>query len=217
MNTWKKLTALLLVILILVVAPAARAAESDGRDVSKLQELIALAESKDSVIYTSQSWNNLRKVMAVADTALIHGTQLEVDEAAARLASAISQLKEMDYSRIERTIAETEQFIQENGDQWPHLQTALARARAVFGCGDQATVEKNAEHLAATLADCKGEDQNGKPGAGWNWTVFWIVALIVVAGAGTVLVVLVLKKKDNRNQQVDDVPLVDYDIDDDVV
>lgn len=218
MNTWKKLTALLLVILLLVVAPAAWATESDGRDVSKLQELIALAQSKDEIIYTSQSWNNLRKVMAVADTALTHGTQLEVDEAAARLASAISQLKEMDYTRIERTIAEAELFIQENGDQWPHLQTALVRARAVFGCGDQATVEKNADNLAATLADCRGGDQDGKPGAGWNWTVFWIVALIVVVAAGVVLaVLLVWKKKDNRNKQVDDVPLVDYDIDDDVV
>lgn len=218
MNTWKKLTALLLVILLLVVAPAAWATESDGRDVSKLQELIALAQSKDEIIYTSQSWNNLRKALAVADTALTHGTQLEVDEAAAKLASAVSQLHAMDYTRIERAIAEAEQFMRENGDQWPQLQSALTRARAVFGCGDQATVEMNADSLSATLAECREKNQDGENGAGWNWTVFWIVALIVVVAAGVVLaVLLVWKKKDNRNKQVDDVPLVDYDIDDDVV
>lgn len=218
MNTWKKLTALLLVIFLLVVAPVAYATESDDRDVSKLQELIALAESKDETVYTAQSWSELRKVMAVANTALNHGTQKDVDDVAAKLAFALSNLVEMDYTGVQRLITEAEQFIQENQGQWPQVETALTRARAVFASYDQTTVDRAADDLAAALRDARGDAQAEEPDAKWNWTVFWIVLLVVsVLGNSALVIYLVWKKKDNRNKQVDDVPLVDYDIDDDVI
>ncbi len=72
--------------------------------------------------------------------------------------------------------------------------------------------------LAVTLVAHASAAGTEAPAQKEKAPIVWIVLFgVSLLGNIVQLVLMVWKKKDNRKQQIDDVPLVDYDIDDDVV
>lgn len=214
MKLCKKIMAIMLVLLLLAAAPAAYATEQEGPDTERLQELLQMADDMQQYDYTAESWSALSKAVAVANAAISSGQQVAIDSATGNLGSALSKMEKMDYSQMDAALSEAEQFLKEYGPQWQKLQEALSEVHVAYQTGDQTAVDRAAAGLADSLRACR-EAEAGKKGSG---SVIWIILLIIsLLGNGALVTLLVWKKKGNQRKQIDDVPLVDYDIDDDVI
>lgn len=215
MKLWRKFTVLLLAAVLLVAAPAAYGRQSDSPDVERLQQLLEMADGMEQFEYTAESWEVLRRAVAVAKAAMGSGIQARIDSAVPPLAAALSDMEKMDYSEMEAILAEAEQLLAADAACWQQLHTALEAAQAACRTGDQALVDSTAIALAQCLQACReyaGQDDGSKN------PVVWIVLLgVSLLGNAALVTQLLWKKKENRHKQIDDVPLVDYDIDDDVI
>lgn len=237
MNIYKKLLAFLMIVALLVMAPAALATQGDSEelDLTKLQELLEIAVVAEEENFTAESWQALQLAIEGAYAAMENGNQLQVDAAASQLAKALSELR-LDYSELESVIAEAEQYLLQGGPEWEELYRAIVEAQAVYGSGSQASVNMATDKIRDCLQRLKdpagGENQeSGSQGnQGGQTTVeqvvryeresatVWIILLCVSLAVNAAVVVRAIwNRKNNRKRQIDDVPLVDYDIDDDVV
>ena len=223
MKILSKLTALLLMLILLVAAPVAMATETQSADDDKLQELMEIAEMAKEENYTAESWQDLEDAMELANAAQGGDDDEAMKNAISALATALSKLTSMKYAALDEALAEARAFLKENKGQWPELEDAIAAAEATYGCGDQNAVDQAVKDLKMCLEVCRaggsgGDKTQNQDGSQKNSTVLWIIlicaAVVVLAGAA-VAVWLILRNKSNRNKQVDDVPLVEYDIDDD--
>jgi len=161
-------------------------------------------------------------VAAIAD-----GDQSRVNNAVTLLARALSQLTSMDYSKLDPIVQEAEQYIHGTYENWLTLFELLMNYQNLYGCGDQAAVDQAAAEIKSCLETLQGKvapPQTEPPVSPepvqpkQKSPVVWIVLLIVSLMGNVVLTAfLLLPKEGNKEEQVDDVPLVDYDIDDDVV
>lgn len=205
---------LLTLLMIMMFATVAFAEEETTVDTSKLENMLQIANKAKESKYTAESWQVLQDAVAQANTALNSGDQAAVDAAFAALSSALANVKSMDYSAVEDAIANVDKFMEENeiGGYWKEIQDAIEYAQLLYESGNQNAVNRAAEQINLKLDAMRQHlDSEEK-----TTPVLWIVLLCVsVAGNLALGVVLVLKLRGNRNQ-VDDMPLVDYDIDDDI-
>lgn len=204
-------------------------------DTSRLLRQIAIANGLKEENFTAASWANLRSALEHAENMRRSGTQAQVDEAAASLETAIAGLVTVDYSALDQAIANASQLVGEIElyGLTKRLNDALALAEELHKGGEQADVDAAAAEIAAILAQL--EDYKDKPdtpeviiqevevevppsgdycnmGSHRIWPVAFAVSLVLNAIL-VILLVLVTKKK---NYKAEDVPLVDYDIDDDI-
>lgn len=206
--------AVLLVLLMMSLLPVAAFADGTPVDTTKLEELLYIADSAKRSNYTSESWEALAAAIEQAKAAINGGDQAAVDAARKELATALSKVTSMNYSSVEEAMSQVDRFLQENemGNHWDALQKAIAKAQSLYGSGDQAGVERAAEEILQRLEEL--EDYiTAHEGSSVVWIVLFFVSL---AGNLAVVAVLVLKRRSSKKTQVDDVPLVDYDIDDDI-
>lgn len=207
--------AVLLAVVIMMMCSAAVFAEEETTvDTAKLEELLNIANSAKKEKYTAETWIPLESAIAQANAALDGGDQATVDAAKSALARALSEIKSMDYTAVEEAIANVEQFASgdETGTYWLNLQDAIDAAKALYGSGNQAGVNQAAEVINQRLEELRAHTESDDRESPVLWIVLFCVS---VAGNLALAAVLVLKKRDNRNH-VDNVPLVDYDIDDDI-
>lgn len=222
MKIGKRLMACLLVLILLAVAPAVWAAEGEQNPTEKLQALLDIANSVKEERYTSDSWAVLEDAVALANQAMSSGDEQQIKTAVAKLASALAKLTSLKFDALEEAIAQAEQYMKENDHGFTRLKNALTQAEATYGCGSQAKVDRATEEILNCLEDYRNgiyeekTDDEEKP-----FPVGIIIACVFVCVATAVLVVVVLiivvKKKKRHTRQIDDVPLVDYDIDDDLI
>lgn len=234
MKAWKKMMAFCLAVLLLVVAPAAFATEEDLLDTAKLEELLEIADCAQKSHYTAESWQALEEAVAYANEAISSGSQLKINNAVSLLATALSQLTSMDYSQLDPVVEEAELYIHATFDEWIALFKMLVDHQNLYGSGDQEAVDRSAEEIRQFLDILQGKvvppqsdatrptqpdsSQSDVQKPEEKSPVVWIALLGVSALCNVVLlVVMVLPKMGRKKDHVDDVPLVDYDIDDDVV
>lgn len=235
MKVWKMMIACLLVAFLLMAAPAAFATEEETLDTVKLEELLEIASHAQEHNYTAESWQQLQDAVTAANEAIASGSQLKVNHAVSQLATALSQLTSMDYSRLDPIVEEAEAYIQATFTDWMQLFTILMEYQNLYGSGDQAAVDaavQNIRECLDKLQENVAAPQPGNPDPGQpapdqslqpqqpaeSTATLWIILLCVSAAGNIVLAAfLVLPKIRKKSEQVDDMPLVEYDIDDDVV
>lgn len=220
MNTLKKLTACLLVMVLLVAAPVVFANESESNGTEKLQALLDIANSVKEEKYTTETWEVLQEAVYIANEAMASGDQKQIEKAISKLASALAKLTSVKYDAMEEAIAQAEQYMKENDHGFTRLKNALAQAEATYGCGNQARVDRATEEILKCLEDYRNgiyEEQSEDDKKPFPVGIVIGCVLVCVAAIGVVVVLSNMKKKKRRTRQIDDVPLVDYDIDDDLV
>ncbi len=217
MNILKK-TAVLLVALLLIAAlsPAVFADERKSLDTANLEKLVAVADNLIQGNYTADTWKALDDARFAADTALAGKSQQAVDSAAAKMAQALSAMVPMDFTALKTALAATDAWVdaQPGADAlWDQLLNLVEQEQAARTEGDQKKVDSLAAEITKTLDQLKAATEV----TGSNSTP-WIILFVVSFLFNAALVVLMLMKTRNvKKCQKDDVPLVEYDIDDDLV
>lgn len=219
MNNGLRCLVVLLLAMLLMIMPAtgAFAEENIAVDTTKLEELLHIAASAKKANYTAETWSALEEAVALANAALASNDQTTVNVAKSALARALAEIKSMDYSAVENAIAQADQFAQEDaiGPCWRNLQDAILHAQSLYGSGDQAAVNEAAQLITRRweeLRAFRAQELEKK-----DSPVVWIVLFSVSMAGNLALGAFLLMKKRSKKNHVDNVPLVDYDIDDDVV
>lgn len=227
MKVWKMLIMLLLIVVLPATASAATANDEDVLGATKVEELLEIAASAQKSNYTTESWQVLEEAVTAANEAIASGSQLRVNKAGTRLAKALSQLTSMDYSRLDPIIQEAERYMRGTFEDWLSLFRLLISYQDLYGCGSQAAVDQAVEKISYCLDVLYGkvvppQQDSLRPTpekAEQKSAVVWIVLLgvSVLGNIGLVAVMVLLSREHRKKEEIDDVPLVDYDIDDDVV
>lgn len=217
MNMIRK-TAVLLTVLLLIAmaAPAAFAASNREVDTAKLQELMTVAQRLNPEQYTAQSWSVLAGAMEEANSAMESGKQNQVDRAARQVATALSQMIPMDFTKLNTALAAVDTWSGSNETVdvlWDQLAALVRQEQAARASGDQAAVDKLAADIDRTLAQLKAATGGTGSENSTPWIILFGVSLVLNAG---LLVLMLLRTRTVKKCQKDDVPLVEYDIDDDL-
>lgn len=204
-------------------------------DTARLVRQIAIANGLKAENFTGDSWAALQEALEAARWIKDNGTQEEVDHAAETLEKAIAALVMVDYASLDRVLADTAEGVHDSAlyDVASRLQAALAEAQALRESGDQAAVDACAEKIAALLTELQELEKKLEDpevvikevevevppsgdfcnmGVHRTWPVAFFISLAINALLA-VVIALILKKK---RYKAEDVPLVDYDIDDDM-
>ena len=202
---------------------------------SVLERQITIAIGINEHGYTSETRNALEKALDEAISLLDKaGSQQEIDSAAEKLESAVSGLVPMDYSGLEKNLGLIYGKIEESAeshDVWSRIDAAVEKSKTLLLSGDQAAVDSAAAELESLLEELSDlpsaepetiikEVQIEVPPsddfcniAGHKaWPVLFFISLAINA-ALAVLIGYVFSKIKNSE---DDIPLVKYDIDDDI-
>lgn len=244
MKIWKRLVAMPALLLMLVCTVGSclltvEAAEADrrGKDYSKLEKQIGIANGLEYYDYTKETWDVLKSAVE-AGNKLLAGTaeQSRLDEAAEDIEHAIENLVKMDYSALINVLDTVYAAIDENPelhDVWYRLDKAVDKARPLLVSGDQQAVQEMAEALAGLMEELKAcQDVAAEPeviiqevevevppttdfcNISWHriWPVLFVLSAVFNVLCIAALGYFVLQKRN----AVDNTPLVYYDMDDDM-
>lgn len=217
MKIFRKTAVLLTVLLMIAMAaPAALAAGNRETDTAKLQDLMDVAQRLKQENFTSESWTVLNTAMQEANAAIDSGRQNRIDQAARQVATALSQMIPMDFTKLNAALAEVDTWADEDVTVdilWDQLTVLIRQEQKARADGDQEAVDKLAADIDQTLAQLKA----ATGGTGSENSTPWIILFGVSLAFNTCLLVLMLLRTRNvKKCQKDDVPLVEYDIDDDL-
>ena len=204
-------------------------------DTSALKEQIHIAENLTYYDYTKESWSAVSTALVVGKNLLTSTNQSKVDQATKDLKVALANLVAMDYSKLQAaldSVADMDKH-EEIASLWSRFMSALENARIQRTAGDQEAADAAAiELVAAKKALLKGLEEMGelvvvekevevevepnypfcnKPG---HTAILIIMIVSLALNAALIGVIVWYFYKKHRNKQ-DDMPLVDYDIEDD--
>ena len=204
-------------------------------DYSVLERQITVAIALDEHGYTAASWDVLEKTLDNAIMLLDNAeSQQEITDTADELQKAVSALVPMDYSKLEKSLGLLYGKIDENSevqDVWVRVSAAVEKSKGLLLSGDQALVDSAVAELEALLEEIENipagepetiikevevqvppsDDFCNIPGHK-IWPVLFFISLAINA-ALAVLIGYVFSKMKNSE---DNIPLVGYDIDDDI-
>lgn len=204
-------------------------------DYSELKRQIGIAEGLKAGDYTTDSWELLDLALAKARVLLYSDSQSEVDAGAKELEDAIAALVRFDTSRLQAAIEEARSLQKEYpiGSLWESLIRELENGGNLLNSGDQEAVDQCADRIHSLLEEIRKEIANMSQektvieqvrvevepeGPFCNIPIhqLWPILFFISAGLNVILIVLivVIVRKRKKNEK-DDMPLVDYDIDDD--
>lgn len=205
-------------------------------DLTELNKQIGIAEALNESEYTADSWAQLESALKAAVKARKAKTQNDVNKAADALRDAIAALVKIDASALEKLVADVNGFLKDNdlASVWEELHAALNQADAALKSGDQAAIDAAYTRLDAAFKALKAKLDELSKGeviiqevevqgeCGEDCHVWWhyllLILLIISAILNVVFIVLVIlyfvKKKKNA---ADTTPVVDYDINDDLI
>lgn len=206
-------------------------------DTTALKEQIQIAENLTYYDYTKESWSAVSQAVTVGKNLLTSTSQSKVDQATKDLKVALANLVTMDYSKLQAALDSASDMDkhEEIAGLWSNFLTALENARVQRTGGDQAAADAAADELiAAKEALLKGLEELGelvvvekevevevepnypfcnKPG---HTAILIIMIVSLVLNAALIGVIVWYFYKKHRNKQ-DDMPLVDYNIEDDEI
>ena len=204
-------------------------------DITELNRQISIAQGLKEKDYTSDSWKAMKNALNAAINARNASTQNQVDTAAKNLKNAIAALVRVDNTSLQDLIDAVKNYLAEESltDLREALLEALADAEAAIKAGKQDGINDAFAKLSAAFDAYKAKvNELGKgeivevekpvevPPAGpycniWVHTLWWILLLVSLAVNAIFVVLTVryfIRKKKNAK---DDMPLVDYNIDED--
>lgn len=206
-------------------------------DYSKLEIQVATANGLSEYDYTKESWAVLDEALQ-SGIALLDGadSQSAVTAAAKAIEEAVSGLVRMDYSKLENALSEVYNRIGDDTvlyDIWSRINEAEKKARPLLVSGNQKAVDDAAAEILALVAELdalagtekepdvviKEVEVEVPPSDDYcnipmhrTWPVLFFISLALnLAMAGVVYYVIA-----KRRNTVDNIPLVNYDIDDDM-
>lgn len=205
-------------------------------DFSDLQDLIAQVGDLKEFDYTAESWENLMTVLKACNRVFQGSGQNTVNTAITNLETAIQALVPMNYTILQAALDNYEVILKENQlmhDAWVKLDEAVALAREQFTTGDQKAVDEAAAAVNALLAErevyelpepepqivTKEVQVEVLPTDDFcNIPVhhLWPVLFAASAVMNLVLAAALVFVIKHKNKQLDETPLVNYDIYDDM-
>lgn len=197
----------------------------DKTDYTELKKQIGIAEGLKADGYTKDSWSKGVAALDAARAALKSKDQKKVDETAQALKDAIAALVKVDYSKLEAAMDKAEALIESDklGTLWDKLVDALTNASTLLASDDQAEVDAVAKEIEDIVAQIKELILNDKQdvvkeptGKYCNVAIHkvWPILFFISLAGNIVLVVLLVGKKKKENQ-IDDTPIVNYEIGED--
>jgi len=243
MKICRKITAwMILMCLVISTVPAAMAVDTEVRmsaatNYSELEKMVATANGLNSYDYTIETWEPLEKAVKHGKQMLqgAHG-QTVVDEAAAAIDKAMSGLVKMDYSALDSILADVYTELEKDielYDVWYRITNAAEAARPLLVSGHQMLVNSSVEELTGLLAELmQYSSQEKEPEIviqevpveilptddfcnipmHHTWPVLFCISAVLNVGLLVALIYVIMK----RRNTVDNTPLVNYDIDDDM-
>ena len=201
----------------------------------RLEQQIAVANGLKEWEYTAESWKALAEALKTAEGLTKKSKEAKRTATADALEKAIAALVSMNYADLEQAIEKAKTQIAGNTtyDLVDRLCDAIAEAEKLRFSGDQAKVDACAGKIGTLLEELKTLREQG----GEVQTVIqevevevpptddycnipghriWPVACAVSVVLNVILVVFLTILIQKRKYRNDDVPLVDYDIDDDI-
>lgn len=243
MNRWKKLlTVLVMACLFVNLIPAAKAAGTNeearrGLDYSELELQVGIANGLNSYDYTKESWEPLQKALEVGNKRLAGiYDQGKLDKAAEDIEAALSRLVKMDYTPLNTALDAVNAKIKENPqlhDVWYRLNEVVEEAKTLLVSGDQEAVNEAAQEINALLEEVvqyskvtvepeiviQEVEVEVLPTNDFcnipmhhTWPMLFGISAALNIMLVAALVYVVVKKRNT----VDNTPLVNYDIDDDM-
>lgn len=208
-------------------------AGNSGSD--RLTQQIAVANGLKEWEYTKESWKTVSEALKAAKK-LEDSKNAEKRKAAAdTLEKALASLVSMNYTALEDVIARAKEQISttEMYDLVDRLREAVTKAEQLRFSGDQAQVDATAGMIASLLEELTAMGEQNTvietviqevevevPPTGDYCNIsshrIWYVAFAASAVLNVILVLLLTIVIRKRKYRADDVPLVDYDIDDDI-
>lgn len=205
-------------------------------DYSRLTRQVAVANGLDQADFTKESWAVLAGALEDAGKAMNSDEQEKVDAAEKALEEAVAALVRMNYAALESALTAVRDFTAANDQSqlWISLVEQTQNAQVLLTSGDQAAVDAAAARINELLAALEAvlEEQTAPeiiiqevpvevpPTDDYCnisihrvWPVLFIISLVLNIGLVAVIVVYVARR---RKKLTDDIPLVDYDIDDDI-
>ena len=200
-----------------------------------LERQIAIAKGLKEWEYTKESWKAVADALKAAQK-LENSKNTEKRKAAAdTLEKALASLVSMDYTGLEEAIAEAKEQIgsYEVYDLVDRLREAVTKAEQLRFSGDQTQVDATAGMIRTFLEELEElREQNTvvqnviqevevevPPTSDFcniSQHRIWPVAFAASVVMNVILVLLLPIVIQKRKYKADDVPLVDYDIDDDI-
>lgn len=205
--------------------PSKPSTSTNKTDYTELKKQIGIAEGLKADGYTKDSWSKVVAALDAARTATKSKDQSKVDAAAQALKDAIAALVKVDYSKLQAAIDSAEALIESDklGAEWNKLFDALTSASGLLASDDQAAVDAAAKEIEDIIAQIKELLSNDKQdvvkeptGKYCNVAIHkvWPILFFISLAGNIVLVVLLVGKKKKENQ-IDDTPIVNYEIGED--
>lgn len=192
------------------VVKASQQGTSDNAE-SSLTVQLAIAEKLKRTNYTDESWQELMSCIEDANEALKNKNTSEMNKAALNLKIAIDSLVELDYSKLQEAINQANVIIRaEKAELWKELSLVLDANEGKLSSTSQQEIDIATERILKVLNDIDEQfDSNGNSGM----SIVWMVILFVSLAVNVVIVYMLVKNK--KGSFNDDIPVVDYDINDD--
>lgn len=203
-------------------------------DYSELTRLLAIADGLNEIDYTAESWAVLEEAVAEGEAALKSYWKKTVSNAEQTLTAAIAGLVAMDYSELWAVLMEVGELDKPEKvyDVWSELVILVEKGKVLLSSGDQEAVDATTVEIREALVQVKEylekvntpqvvvkEVEVEVPPSGDFCNIaihhIWPVAFAVSAILNVALVIVIVSILRKKQKQMDDTPLIDYDIDDD--
>lgn len=210
--------------------------QTTAPDKTKLQEQIAAASGFSKAGYTKSSWDALVQALANGKSALSSASQQTIDAAALTLEAAKNSLVKMDYSGLQKAMDEANQFTENQrvATLFNQLSVAVSNGALLLESDDQTTVDAAKQEINDLLTQIRAElaTDEGQEAANTGVVNDYVAAdkkdctrvmhkiwplLFFISLAVNVILLILLHPGIRRRLQKngDDIPMMDYDIDDD--
>lgn len=201
----------------------------------KLNKQISIAEGLKEADYDPEAWKVFAEVLKAAKELTESKDQAAVDKAAEDLTQAITTLVGVDHSKLREAMDQVSEHSQAPvlSSLWYQMIDVLDNAEKLLESTDQAAVDAGTARLVSLLDQIEKAAAAAEPGTVTEqvpvevepsgdycnigihklWPILFFVSLALNVGFAAVIIVYLIRRK--KNQQ-DDTPLVDYDIEDDM-
>ena len=194
---------------VAIVKPSTQLSDGENGE-SALTVQLAIAEKLKRTNYTDETWNVLNDAIKAAKKAEKSNDPELIGQAALDLKYAIDSLVEIDHVQLQSVIDRAKQLVESsNADLLSELTTVLDTYEGMLYSTSQQEVDIATDKILHVVEKLESELGNSEKGPMNIWVILFVVSLVVNLGIGYVLVG---KSKRRFN---DDIPVVDYDIDDD--
>ncbi len=204
-------------------------------NLTELNKQIGIAQALKRSDYTADSWNKLAKALNAAIAARNASTQAGVDKAATNLKNAIAGLVRVDTSALQELLNKIKEFLanEDIGEARDALLNTINEAEAALASGDQdrinaaytalleafdtykAKLEEIAKNSLVEIEKPIEVDPEGPLCNIWLhklWLILLIVSVIINIAFGVLTALYFIRRK---KKFTDDMPLVEYNINDD--